>query len=102
VTAKRLTDPRGQILAAIRSSMRTRGYPPTMRELATAAGFSSTGTVSYHLRAMAADGLIRRDPGKPRALVIADIHPRNEAVLGRRRHRLVRAQPVRRAPHARP
>jgi hypothetical protein len=78
VTAKRLTDPRGQILAAIRYSMRTRGYPPTMREIAAAVGFSSTATVSHHLRAMAADGLIRRDPDKPRAIVIADIQPTEE------------------------
>lgn len=71
----RHADPRGRILAVIRTSVKERGYPPSMREIASACGFTSTGTVSYHLRAMAADGLIRRVPGAARAVVIADIHP---------------------------
>lgn len=75
MTAKRLNDPRGQILQAIRDSMRTRGYPPSIREIAAVVGLASTSSVRHHLLAMAEDGLIHRDPDKPRALVIADIYP---------------------------
>lgn len=75
MTVKRLTDPRGQILAAIRTSMRERGYPPTMREIAAAVGFSAISSVEHHLKAMTTDGLISRAPGMARAIVIADIHP---------------------------
>jgi repressor LexA len=79
VTAKRLTDPRGKILAAIRASMKERGYPPTVRELGDAVGLSSTSSVLHHLRVLREQGLITRAPGSARALVIADIHPESEA-----------------------
>jgi repressor LexA len=75
VTAKRLTNPRGQILDAIRASMRERGIPPTMRELADTVGLASTSSVEHHLRVLAEQGAIRRLPGAARAVVIADIHP---------------------------
>ena len=73
--AKRLADPRGQILAAIRESMRTRGYPPSLRELAETVGLASTSTVTHHLRVLETQGAIRRDPDRARAIVIADIYP---------------------------
>lgn len=79
MTVKRLTDPRGRILAAIRTSVRDRGYPPTIREIGDAVGLSSTSTVLHHLRVMEADGWITRPPGCVRAIVIADIHPESEA-----------------------
>jgi repressor LexA len=75
VTVKRLNDPRGLILDAIRTSMRTRNYPPTLREIAIAVGLDSTSSVAHHLKAMEAAGLITRAPGHARAIVIADIHP---------------------------
>lgn len=75
MTAKRLSDPRGQILAAIRTSVRERGIPPTLQEIADAVGFSSLSSVHHHLRVLQKQGAIRRDPDKARAIVIADIYP---------------------------
>ena len=71
----RHANPRGRILDVIRTSMRERHYPPTVREIADACGFRSASSVVHHLKAMEADGLITRAPGHARAIVIADIHP---------------------------
>lgn len=70
MSRKRLTDPRSQILAAIRDSVKERGYPPTLREIAEAVGLASTSSVHYHLRALRRDGLIELVPGRPRSVVI--------------------------------
>ncbi|NNN13717.1 MAG: transcriptional repressor LexA [Acidimicrobiaceae bacterium] len=44
------------------------GYPPTVREIASAVGLASPASVQAHLRSLERDGLIERDPNKPRAL----------------------------------
>ena len=48
------------------------GYPPTVREIGLAVGLASPSTVHAHLAKLEAAGLIRRDPTKPRAMLIAD------------------------------
>ena len=49
-----------------------KGYPPTARELCTAVGLKSTSSVHGHLKQLEKEGLIKRDPTKPRALEIVD------------------------------
>jgi repressor LexA len=44
------------------------GYPPTVRETGEAVGLASPSTVHAHLASLEREGLIRRDPTKPRAL----------------------------------
>lgn len=44
------------------------GYPPTVREIGEAVGLASPSTVHAHLASLEREGLIRRDPTKPRAL----------------------------------
>ena len=44
------------------------GYPPTVREIGEAVGLASPSTVHAHLANLERDGLLRRDPTKPRAL----------------------------------
>jgi repressor LexA len=44
------------------------GYPPTVREIGHAVGLASPSTVHAHLASLEREGLIRRDPAKPRAL----------------------------------
>ncbi len=46
------------------------GYPPTVREIGEAVGLASPSTVHAHLANLERAGMIRRDPTKPRALVI--------------------------------
>ena len=49
-----------------------KGYPPTVREICKAVGLKSTSSVHGHLKQLEKEGLIKRDPTKPRALEIVD------------------------------
>ena len=49
-----------------------KGYPPTVREICKAVGLKSTSSVHGHLKHLEKEGLIKRDPTKPRALEIVD------------------------------
>jgi repressor LexA len=71
-----LTARQEQVLAFIRESIRTNGYPPTVREICTALELSSPSTVHAHLANLERQGLIKRDPTKPRALdVVRELRP---------------------------
>lgn len=61
-----------QILDYIKKSVLDRGYPPSVREICTAVGLSSTSTVHGHLTRLEKKGFIKRDPTKPRAIEIVD------------------------------
>jgi len=61
-----------KILAFIKSEIRIKGYPPTVREIADAVGLSSSSTVHSHLDRLEKKGCIRRDPSKPRAIDVLD------------------------------
>jgi len=56
------------ILEFIRSEVRSKGYPPSVREIGEAVGLASSSTVHGHLDRLEKKGLIRRDPTKPRAI----------------------------------
>lgn len=60
------------ILAFIKEEVRTKGYPPSVREIGEAVGLASSSTVHGHLARLESKGLIRRDPTKPRAIEILD------------------------------
>jgi repressor LexA len=47
-----------------------RGYPPTVREIGEAVGLASPSTVHAHLANLERAGMLKRDPTKPRALVL--------------------------------
>ncbi|MEU8545120.1 transcriptional repressor LexA [Streptomyces sp. NPDC048717] len=64
-----LTDRQHKIVDAIRSSIRDRGYPTSMRELGQAAGLSSTSSVAHQIGALVKKGVLRKDPKRPRAYV---------------------------------
>ena len=49
-----------RILAYISECLERRGLPPTLREIGARCGISSTGSVSYHLRALEGRGLLKR------------------------------------------
>jgi repressor LexA len=48
-----------------------RGYPPTVREIGEAVGLASPSTVHAHLANLERAGMLKRDPTKPRALVLS-------------------------------
>ncbi|MBM7867262.1 transcriptional repressor LexA [Heliobacterium gestii] len=58
------------ILNYIRTEIRRRGYPPSVREIGDAVGLTSSSTVHGHLNRLEKAGFIRRDPAKPRALEV--------------------------------
>lgn len=60
------------ILNFIKMEVRTKGYPPSVREIGEAVGLASSSTVHGHLDRLETKGLIRRDPTKPRAIEILD------------------------------
>ncbi|MBB1572215.1 MAG: transcriptional repressor LexA [Propionibacterium sp.] len=63
--------PRQQLmLKLIREAVDADGYPPSMRELAQRAGLASTSSVYYQLKVLERAGFIRRDPNRPRAMVV--------------------------------
>ena len=65
-----LTPKRRQILEYIESSLRDRGFPPSVREIGEAVGLASSSTVHAHLETLQRDGFLRRDPTKPRAIEV--------------------------------
>ncbi len=74
--------PRGdnqqRILDYIKSEIATKGYPPSVREIASAVGLKSTSTVHGHLQRLEKRGLLHRDAMKPRAMEVT-----GDPVLGR-------------------
>jgi len=67
-----LTSRQRAILTAIRTSVNTRGYPPTLREIGEAVGLVSASSVAYQVGELQRMGFLRRDPDRPRAIVVVD------------------------------
>lgn len=65
-----LTERQQRIMEAIRSSLASRGYPPTMREIGDAVGLASPSSVKYQLQVLEEKGYLRRDPISTRAIEI--------------------------------
>lgn len=72
------SDNQERILSFIRSEIKTKGYPPSVRDICEAVGLKSTSTVHGHLTRLEKKGLIRRDPTKPRAIEVIGQHPYTE------------------------
>jgi repressor LexA len=65
-----LTGKKREILEFIEDQLRTRGYPPSVREIGEAVGLTSSSTVHAHLGVLQQLGYLRRDPTKPRAIEV--------------------------------
>jgi repressor LexA len=83
MSSSNLTDRHRQILKCIDTAMRERGYPPSVREIGEAVGLSSSSTVHAHLKSLEAQGYLRRDPAKPRAIEVF-FEPTTGATIERR------------------
>lgn len=59
-------------LAVIRSFIEERGYPPSVRDIASALGYSSSQYAHVRVKRLADLGLIRRDPKVPRSIVVLE------------------------------
>ena len=70
--AKKLTKRQETVLATIRSWIRERGYPPTIRELGKLLGIKSLRGVTTHLDAIAKKGFLKREP-RARSISLMDL-----------------------------
>jgi repressor LexA len=69
---KSLTARQAEILDYLRETIDMEGVPPTIREIGERFGIRSTKGVEDHLAALVRKEVIRREPGKSRAIVILD------------------------------
>ena len=67
-----LTPRQRAVLDAIRAHLTDHGYPPTIREIADVVGLASPASVRHQLGQLQRKGYLRRDPARPRALVVLD------------------------------
>jgi repressor LexA len=67
-----LSERQAEILTFIRRHCRENGYPPTVREIGDAVGLASPSTVHGHLAKLERNGHLRRDPTKPRAMLVSE------------------------------
>jgi repressor LexA len=72
-----------QVLEMIEEHQRTRGYPPSVREIGAAVGLTSPSSVHAHLATLQRMGYLRRDPTKPRAIEVR-FDPNSGAAVDRR------------------
>lgn len=73
-----LTARQRAILDMIRTTVADRGYPPSVREIGDGVGLTSPSSVAHQLATLEKLGHLRRDPNRPRAVVVADDAPGGE------------------------
>lgn len=67
-----LTGRQRAILDVIRETIERQGYPPSVREIGEGVGLTSPSSVAHQLGTLEKLGYLRRDPNRPRALVVAE------------------------------
>jgi len=74
-----LNDRQRSILDYIKEKTKSQGYPPSVREIGQAVGLKSSSTVHMYLVQLEDMGLIKRDPAKPRAILV--VNDESEALI---------------------
>ncbi len=69
---KGLKEREREILLYMKEQVRIMGYPPTVREICQALHIKSTSTVHKDIASLERQGFLRKDPAKPRALMLVD------------------------------
>ncbi len=72
MSKQHLSRKQSRVLEFIKDSIRTQGYPPSVREIGESVGLRSSSTVHGYLQRLQERGYIRRDPSKPRAIEVLD------------------------------
>lgn len=75
----KLKDREQKILTFMKTEIKTKGYPPTVREICTALGIKSTSTVHKDIASLVDQGYLKKDPSKPRALMVVDTEDASSA-----------------------
>jgi repressor LexA len=71
-----LTPRQSEILSFIREGAEERGVIPSVREIMARFGFTSPATVASHLDLLEKNGVIRRESGRSRNIILKDFTPR--------------------------
>lgn len=71
--AKNISTKQLSVLEYIYKTVNAQGYPPTVREIGSAIGLSSTSTVHGHIDRLQKNGFLEKDPTKPRALEVTKL-----------------------------
>ena len=61
-----------KILEYMKREIREKGYPPTVREICSDLGIKSTSTAHKDIASLEAQGYLKKDPARPRALLVVD------------------------------
>ncbi|MCQ2496694.1 MAG: transcriptional repressor LexA [Lachnospiraceae bacterium] len=69
---KKISKKQSEILEFIKSEILDKGFPPSVREICQAVNLQSTSSVHAHLNSLEKMGYIRRDPAKPRCIIVED------------------------------
>ena len=69
---RRLTPTQRVVLGAVRDLIRKNGQPPTMQEIAAAAGLNAAPNAWNHLRALEREGFLRRKPNRARGIELVE------------------------------
>lgn len=87
---KKLSSKQMKVLSCIYDTIEAKGYPPTVREICSHMGLSSTSTVHGYLSRLEDGGYLSRDSSKTRAieltdqaLKVLDVQPKQIPLLGR-------------------
>jgi len=67
-----LKDRERKILIYMKNQIKSKGYPPTVREICADLNIKSTSTTHKDIANLEKKGYIHKDPSKPRALMIMD------------------------------
>ena len=70
MTIKDLSERQQSILQFIIDEIKSKGYPPSVREIGKAVGLKSPASVHSHLKTLEKLNYLRRDPSKPRAIEV--------------------------------
>ena len=68
-----LKDREQKILNYMKEEIKLKGYPPTVREICSALNIKSTSTAHKDIDSLVKQGYIKKDPSKPRALMVVDV-----------------------------
>jgi repressor LexA len=67
-----ITPRQQRILDVIATTVRERGYPPTVREIGEAVGLTSSSSVHAQLANLERKGMLTKDATKPRAMALSE------------------------------
>lgn len=67
-----------KILEFMKREIDSKGYAPSVREICEATGIKSTSTVHKDIKSLVSKGILKKDPSKPRALVLVEKTSRSD------------------------